>query len=133
MTAPALPLETWLRPVVESSPDGILVVVNSVIRYANPAVAQAVGAADPVLLVGHPVMALFDPDSRALILERIDRAVRGENPSADALAVVHLNSASFDYEVRVSVLDDSDPPAVALILHDVTERRQGELHLRANE
>src|SRR3954454_21877194 len=102
MTAPALPLETWLRPGVECSPDGILVVVNSVIRYANPAVAQAAGAADPVSLVGHPVMTLFAPDSHALIVERIDRAIRGENPPADALAIVHLNSASFDYEVRVS-------------------------------
>jgi len=133
MTAPALPLEMWLRPVVESSPDGILVVVNSVIRYANPAVAQASGAADPVFLVGRPVMTLFDRDSHAQILERIDRAVRGEKPAADVLAVVHLNSASFDYEVRVSRLDDGNGPAVAIILHDVTERRQVEQHLRASE
>src|SRR5205085_9875148 len=93
----------------------------------------ASGTSNPVSSVRRPVMKLFDPHSHSMILKRMDRAVRGKAMPADAIAVVHLNSASFDYEMRVSRLDNGDGPAVAITLHDVTERRQIELQLRANE
>ena len=132
MRAPAPPVETWLRPLVESSPDGILVVVNLAIQYANPSAAQLCGTANPEQLVGRSLAACFPGDSHASILERIDRTLRGEHQAPGDIALVGLG-ASRDLEVRVSRLDDGDPPAVGVILHDVTERRRGETQLRASE
>ena len=131
MRAPAPPVETWLWPLVESSPDGVLVVVNLAIQYANPSAAQLCGAADAAQLVGRSLAACFHSDS-TLILDRIQGALRGERPAPCDVAVVRADGVSLDLDVRVSRLG-GDPPAVGVILHDVTERRRAEMQLRASE
>ena len=133
MKAPAPPVETWLRPLVESSPDGILVVVNLAIQYANPSAAQLCGAADAEQLVGRSLTAFFAHDSHALILERINRVLRGERQPPGDVALVRLDGASLNVDVRVSRLRDGDQPAIGVILHDVTEERRVETELRASE
>src|SRR5436190_385871 len=115
MRSPAPVVETWLRPLVESAPDGILVVVNLVIAYANPSAAAMWGAADAESLVGRSLDALFDAGTYALILDRIDRALRDERPVAADVVVVRPDGAVIDLDVRVSRLRDGDCPAVGLV------------------
>jgi PAS domain S-box-containing protein len=133
MKLPAPAVETWLWPLVELSPDGILVVANLAIQYANPSAAHLCGAADAQQLVGRPLAAVFPGDSHALILDRIHRALAGERPAPGDVALVRLDGVSLDLDVRASRLGDGDPPAVGVLLHDVTHRRREEMELRASE
>src|SRR3954468_21512277 len=123
MRGPAPLVETWLRPLVESAPDGILVVVNLAIEYANPSAAQMCGAADAESLVGRSLYGLFDSGTYTLILDRIDRALRDQCPVPTDLVLVRPDGTAIDLDLRVSRLPHDDCPAVGLVLRDVTERR----------
>lgn len=131
MGPPATTVETWLRPLVESSPDGILVVVNHAIQYANVSAAKLCGKANAESLIGWPLVAFFHPDSHDQILGGIDAARRGERPAPSHVAVSGAGSAAHDLDVRVLPLGDGS--AVGVLLHDVTERRREEAQLRASE
>src|SRR4051812_21058481 len=133
MRGPAPLVETWLRPLVESAPDGILVVVNLAIEYANPSAAQMCGAADAESLVGRSLDALFDSGTYTLILDRIDRALRDQCPVAADVALVRPAGVAIALEVRVARLRGVDGPAVGVILHDVTDRRRREAELLESE
>jgi PAS domain S-box-containing protein len=133
MRVPATPVETWLRPLVESSPDGILVVVNLAIQYANLSAAQLCGKANAESLIGWPLVAFFHPDSHAVLLDRIDRALRGDDHASEDVTRVRMDKASLDLEVHVSRLGDADVAAVGVVLRDVTERYRTEAQLRASE
>jgi PAS domain S-box-containing protein len=132
MRAPALPVETWLRPLTESSPDGLIVVTNLVIQYANRSAATWCGAAGTEQLVGRPLIACFQ-DGFAAIGAHIDRVLRGEPQESLDVTLVGLDGVSRDFEVHIARLDNGDPPAAGLILHHVTQRRREETALRASE
>src|SRR4051812_45015900 len=133
MRGPAPTVESWLRPLVESAPDGILVVVNLAIEYANASAAKMCGAADAESLVGRSLDGLFDRGTYTLIRDRIDRALRDERPVPADVVVVRPNGAVIDLDVRVSPLREGDCPAVGLVLQDVTERRRRETLLVESE
>jgi PAS domain S-box-containing protein len=131
MGAPASPADTWLRPLAASSPDGILVIENLVIQYANPSAGQLCGAAAPQQLVGRTLAECF-PGKHPLILDSVERALAGKDTPVD-IELVCRNGALRDFEMRVSPLADANPPALALMFHDVTERRREAIQLRASE
>ena len=132
MRAQALPVETWLRPLVESSPDAILVIVDLTVTYANSAAARLCGMTDADLLVGRTLAACFG-DNHPLILERVHDALRGAPQLREDAALVCADGVSRFFEVRTSRLGEVHPPAVSVILHDVTERRRAETQLRTSE
>jgi PAS domain S-box-containing protein len=133
MRSPAASVETWLRRLVESSPDGILVIVDLTIQYANTSAAQLCGKATTESMIGWPLVAFFHPDCHAVILDRIDRALRRERHAPGDVARVRIHKPSVDLEVHVSLLEDGDIPAIGIILHDITERGRAETELRASE
>jgi PAS domain S-box-containing protein len=118
---------------MESSPDGVLVVVDLDIQYANQSAARLCGVPDAQQLVGQPLTTIFHTDSRAPIIERIERAVRGEPPTSGDLTLVRRDGASIDVDARASRLSHDDRSGVGLFLYDLTERRRAETELRASE
>jgi PAS domain S-box-containing protein len=133
MSAPAPSVETWLRPLVESSRDAVLVVVDLAIQYANPAAAHLCGPASAEEMAGRPLAAYFQPDGYAAIVDHIQSALRGERQAPVEVEFVRPGRAARYLETRVSRLDNGGPPATGVILHDVTERRRTETQLRASE
>ncbi len=96
--------------IVERSPDGVLVVSEGVIRYANPAAASALGRQRSAL-IGEP-----SPWSVAV-------GSTEEVPLADAR----------HGEVRVSKTTWNGAPAVLQLVRDITRRKAAELALREQE
>ena len=93
------------RRLVESSPDGILLVRNSVIEFLNPAAASLFGASDPAQILGKSAWDLFHADSHPVIRPRLEQLLRGEVPPPVEEKIVRLDGSVGQVEVNSTLKD----------------------------
>ncbi|MFW5857868.1 MAG: PAS domain S-box protein, partial [Planctomycetota bacterium] len=126
--------EEKYRAVVENARDGIAVVQDWKLRYANPKVAELTGRRLDDLWE-HPFLDLLHPDAREEVAERHRRRLAGEavealyevrlrHPDGEDGPTVEISIAPFQYDGRDALL---------VFLHDIRARRQAEAALRENE
>jgi PAS domain S-box-containing protein len=120
------------RRLVESSPDGIVVVENGQIAYANRAAADLFGVAGPDRLLGESLFDYLDSDSRA--------SVRAQLLSwQDGLPAVLLDVKVVRPDGQVREISMTGAPAyeggrsAQVICRDITERKAAERALRESE
>ena len=117
--------------LVAAFPDGILFCRNFRTVYVNRAGVGLFGASNPDQVLARPVLDLFQAEHREVITNAIDGSLRGEQVLPAVVKVAGPDGATRDVEVRAAVL--GDPESIALIVHDVTERRRAELALGESE
>jgi PAS domain S-box-containing protein len=122
-----LPSGERYHRIVERSPDGILVVRQARVEFANPAAVRLLGASDGGDLVGRTAVDLFDPSTRT----RVDEAIRSVTAGLQT-CVVEAQVGSLHVEVT-AVLLDIDEREVELAVRDISERRRAESLLRESE
>ncbi len=132
--------EAWFRGIVESAPEGMLVVAESgTIILANPPV-EAMFGYDPGQLVGLPVEVLVPEQIRGRHVGlRRDYMPQGERRQMGGfnreLTGVRKDGSTFSVEVGLSRLPavDSRGVCVCASVRDVSERKQAEAKLAAAE
>ena len=120
------------RDLVNAFPDGILISRNLRTIFVNPAAVGLFGASHPDQILGRPVLDLFHAEHREAVANAIERSLGGERALKEHAKVVGLGGAARDVEISSTVLGNP-AVSVALIVHDVTERRCAELALRESE
>jgi PAS domain S-box-containing protein len=121
------------RFLVESSPDGILIVRNLRVTFSNPSGVRLFGASHADELIGKSPYEIFHPDSHDVIRARMTRLLDGELLPPAEERIVRMDGAVTDVEVNSTLIDDRDGGAIQVIVRDITERRQRELRLRESE
>ena len=119
--------ESRYRLLVEQSPLAVMVVVDGMCRYANPAALTLIGVADPEQISHVPLVDMIAPEYRDAIARRMQAMTRG------------MANSPFEYEVirrdgggRVIVESTSIPilfsgkPAALAVGQDITARKQAE-------
>jgi two-component system sensor histidine kinase BarA len=117
--------EAHLRSLLESVPDGILVIEEGRIVFANPPLVEMLGYAGVDDLLGRRVQELAPPEGRDALYGRLDRAMFGKVPRLDTdflgangePVFVGLTFARLRYRTR---------PAVQVMVRDITERKQAQ-------
>ncbi|MBI2301647.1 MAG: PAS domain S-box protein [Armatimonadetes bacterium] len=123
--------EARYRALVELSPDALVVVADGVLRFANQAAAELLGAADAAAVEGRPVGELLqvgEAGRAAGFLGRIAR--RGHATQVGELRVVRLDGQPLDIEVAGAPFDDEGQPAVLIVARNLTARKHAERSLR---
>ena len=121
------------RLLVETSPDGILIVRGLRIAFINPAGVRLFGASHADELIGKSPYDIFHPDSHDVIRSRITRLLDGEVlPPAEEM-IIRPDGAVTDVEVNSTIVSDPGGDAIQVIVRDITERRQREARLRESE
>jgi diguanylate cyclase (GGDEF)-like protein/PAS domain S-box-containing protein len=113
--------EEKYRNVVERSNDGILVVQENLIRYANPQMAAMLGYSTEDLEES-PLVNYFFPENRDEVEHRYERRIRGEHvPSRYHYRMMHRSGYKIDVEINVALMQYEGRPAILGVIRDISE------------
>lgn len=121
------------RRLVESSPDGILVVEDERITFVNPAAVRLFGLDDSHLLLSRPLVDLLASESRDSVREHLLRRQAAETSRPWDARIVRPDGTVRDISLTSAQLDQDGERAVQVIVRDVTEQKDAERTLRESE
>ena len=119
---------------VEAMADGVSIVRDLKIIYANTAFKKLFGYDDRDTIVGKSIETIIAPEDRERVIERSKSRIEGKNvPSRYEYKAARKNGTLFDAEVVVSVIHFKSAPAVVAVHRDITLRRAIEKELQQSE
>jgi two-component system, NarL family, sensor histidine kinase UhpB len=123
------------RRLVESSPDGILVVEDERIAFVNAAAVDLFGANGPGQLLGRSLCEFLAAESQASVREHLSGWRAGRTALRLDAKTVRPDGKIRDITVTGAQPGDwgPSPQAVLLIVRDVTEQKDAERTLRESE
>jgi len=123
--------ERKYRRLVENAHEGILVVQDGLIQYANARALELIGSPDgdtgslPVFM---------DPDEHAMVFERCQSSEQEENlPYVYSFKIVNEDGRPRWVEISAVTFPWEGRPATLNILSDITQRKQSEAALSKSE
>jgi PAS domain S-box-containing protein len=123
--------EEKYRTLVEQATDGVVIVQDGRIKFANQAAAR-LGSYDNVEeLIGNEIGPFIAPQFRELMSDRYQRAIAGEGaPSIFEIAILDRKGKKVPVEVNAGIIQYEGRPAAIVIARDVTERDRAEKRIR---
>jgi PAS domain S-box-containing protein len=118
--------EQRYRGLVEMSPDAIVVHRDDRIEFVNPAAMDLMGADNADQILGKSPYEIFHSDYHEVIRQRIETLRTGEPTPLLEEKLLRVDGRHVDVAVTASPFVDQHGPAIQVILHDITERRQKE-------
>ena len=125
--------EERYRALVEYSPNAIAVHVNGVVRFANRAAIQLMGAKSLEELIGTDVMSYVHPEYRDIAQKRIAKVYENEAVPPLEQKWVRFDGSTVDVEVVSIPFLYEGTPAAQIIARNNTERKRAEDALRESE
>ena len=125
--------EEKYRNVVERANDGLAIIQDTVVQYANPRLAAMRG--DTVEeIVGTAFTKYVHPDEFLKVVDRSRRRLAGEEVSPIYETVLLRADGSKVYaELNAGTITYQGRPADLVIVRDITERRRAEQVIRDSE
>jgi two-component system cell cycle sensor histidine kinase/response regulator CckA len=125
--------EEKYRTFVERANDGIAIVQDELIKYANPRLAK-IGGYTIEEIMGTPFTRYIHPDDLSQVTDRYKRRIAGEEvtPIYES-ALKHKDGHKVYVEFNVGLITYQGKPAELVIVRDITERKQMGEQLRQHE
>ena len=124
----------WQRALLDESPLAIAMAEGGLTTYGNAGYLKLFGYQRLEELLGRPLVEQIAPESRAAVLDRIERRKRGEAvpPSIEVIAL-RKDGGRFVDLITSKILQLPTGTSVFAFHEDITARRQAEEALRARE
>jgi len=125
--------EEKYRSLVERANDGITIVQDAVIKYANPRALEMVGYS-PEEMIGKPLRYFIHPSEAPMLADRFQRVMSGDlvNPVYETV-LIHKDGHPVDAELSGGVVTYQGRPADLVVGRDITERKKAEQALKESE
>ena len=118
--------ERLYRTLVEKAKDGIVVVVDGVIRLANRQVCDMLGRPQEEI-VGRPYREFIAPGSEEMVEDRYRRRVAGEDVrSIYEVELLRPDGSGIPAELNSTALELDEGRGVLVFVRDLTERKMAE-------
>jgi PAS domain S-box-containing protein len=112
--------------LVESSTDGIIIVQDLKILFANKQISKMVGY-EVSQLINEDVFKYVEPKYIQELTERNKKRLAGEKAKEQyEIELVNKKGIKIPVELSANVIDFKNKPAVMVILRDITERKKTE-------
>jgi two-component system cell cycle sensor histidine kinase/response regulator CckA len=116
--------------LVESCNDGIVIIQDRVIKFANTKLLNVCGYSESEA-IDRSLMDFVAPASRETVSERYRRRMAGEGvPSRYEIALLNKSGHEIRVDLNVSLIDYYGKPAEMAIVCDITEQKTAEEALR---
>jgi len=115
------------RQIIENARDGVIVVQDEVIRYANPMLRKILGGYTKGDLEGHRFIDFVHAHDRERVLGRVQDRLRGNQVEPEyTFRAMAANGCVRCLESKGIVIGWDERPATMSFLSDVTGRKQAE-------
>jgi PAS domain S-box-containing protein len=122
--------EEKYRNVIERASDGIAIVQDGIIKYANPRLAEIAGY-DVDEVIGTPFTEYIWPDDVAPVADRYARRMAGEEiPATYETTIKHKDGSGVAVEINAGLVMYEGKAADLGLVRDITERKRSEEALR---
>ncbi len=125
--------EIRYQALVEKLPIGIVIHRHGKLLFANTQAHQILGAKKSLELIGTDVIDFVHPDFRAAILRRMQEVAAGVPAPMMEQKYVRLDGRIAEVEAMAFPIDFKGEPAIQVIFHDITEKKQNETRFKKNE
>jgi PAS domain S-box-containing protein len=122
--------EKRYRSLVDMSPVAVFVNRHNRVEYVNSAGVRLFGAETREQLLGKPLAELFHPEYHAVMHERIQRLLQGQQVPVVEDRIIRLNGEIREVSIAAAYFDDRSGRAIQVILQDITIRKNVEEALR---
>ena len=117
--------------LIELSPDGIFTIDQAgLVRLANPAMVQMLGADQKTQLVDQPVACFVDPSHQEPCARLFEEVITVSVRQRIEFLFVRCNGDPFPVEINAGRFDWNGQPMVQVVVRDITERKLAEETLR---
>ena len=110
------------RMLVETSPMGLLLMVDGKVKYSNPGVLDLMGIRMEDELYDEPFVALFHEDDQAVLQEDIRLVEMGERPPYREVRIQVSDDDVVEVGIRMTLSFHDRSPAVQVTLTDLRTR-----------
>jgi PAS domain S-box-containing protein len=125
--------EEKYRNLVERASDGICIIQDKLVKYANLRQAEMWGGTVEEL-INTPFINYIHPDDLPRIIDRYNRRMAGEQVPSVYEAYLRRKDGGKAYaELNIGVINFLGKPAELVITRDLTERKQAEEAIRESE
>ena len=115
--------DSLFRPLVDALPDGVVIVDNLRVVFANPAAVELTGATSAAQLIGQPIERFVHASSRADVKAMTTNFMAGRSRSGVTTIDFHrLDGTTLIAELSASRVAELPATAAMVVIKDVTAR-----------
>ncbi len=125
--------ESKFRHLVEDLPDGLVVVIDAKVAYANSAATALFCGDSGQTLVGKPIIDFVHMESRQMVIRRLQDVMSGQLAESAEEHLLTMEGDSIFALVTSMPIEFEGRQAMQTIIRDITERRRTEGALRLSQ
>jgi len=119
--------------LVEKGNDGIIIIQDYVLKYANKKMSDISGYSIEEI-IEKPFIEFVSPKDRGLVKERYEKRICGDQiPNYYEVGIISKDGGNVLVEINASVIEYEGRPADMAIIRDITDRKQIENALQISE
>jgi urea ABC transporter urea binding protein len=119
--------------LVEEGNDGIVIIQNGLMKFANSKLIDMTGFSLDEML-GKPLNDFVSSEYRKLTVDRYEKRIVGkEVPNKYEIQIITKDGSKRNVEINASIIEYEGEPADMAIIRDITDRKKVEAQLRESE